>query len=110
MKIVFLILTLCVLATFYFLIYRKYGNKKLLLGIWYTKECINKQFERRQAQLIQICVNAAIKKVGRATVASVKAAANTEKAIKNVAATKRQFKLNIKSFALGIVGWAVNES
>ena len=42
MKIVFLILTLCVLATFYFLIYRKYGNKKLLLGIWYTKECINK--------------------------------------------------------------------
>ncbi|WP_281643449.1 hypothetical protein [Hoylesella loescheii] len=64
----------------------------------------------KQAANIQRGVNAAIKKAGRATVASEKAAANTEKAIKNAAATKKQFKLNIKSFALGIVGWAVNES
>jgi len=64
----------------------------------------------KQATNIQRGVNAAIKKAGRATVASEKAAANTEKAIKNAAATKKQFKLNIKSFALGIVGWAVNES
>ena len=65
---------------------------------------------KKQAANIQRGVNAAIKKAGRATVASEKAAANTEKAIKNAAATKKQFKLNIKSFALGIVGWAVNES
>ena len=64
----------------------------------------------KQATNIQRGVNAAIKKAGRATVASEKAAANTEKAIKNAAATKKQFELNIKSFALGIVGWAVNES
>ena len=54
----------------------------------------------KQATNIQRGVNAAIKKAGRATVASEKAAANTEKAIKNAAATKKQFKLNIKSLGL----------
>ena len=32
MKIVFLILTLCILATFYFLIYKEYSSKKLFVA------------------------------------------------------------------------------